>query len=81
MIDGDGQPVGVQPPDFGQQRPRMGDRLLLEIIAERKIAEHFKECVMPRGIADIVEIIMLAASAHAFLAGDCARNSAAFQGR
>ena len=47
----------------------MDNRLFLEIIAERKIAEHLKKCVVPRGIADIVEVIMLAARAHAFLAG------------
>src|SRR5690606_5264747 len=33
------------------------------------IAEHLEEGVMPRGVADIVEIVMLAAGAHAFLRG------------
>lgn len=38
----------------------MGDRLFLEIVAEREIAQHFKEGMVPRSIADIVEIVMLA---------------------
>jgi hypothetical protein len=67
MIDGDGQPVLVEPPVAGQQGPGMGDRLVLEIIAEREIAEHLEEGMVPGGVADIVEIIMLATGPHAFL--------------
>ena len=40
---------------------------VLEIIAEREIAQHFEESVMARGIADVVEVVVLAAGAHAFL--------------
>ena len=47
--------------------------MLFEIIAEGKIAEHFKESVMARGVADIFEVIMLAASAQAFLSTRRAR--------
>ena len=50
----------------------MGDRLFLEIIAEREIAEHLEEGVVPRGIADIVEIVVLAARADAFSGEDVA---------
>ena len=57
----------------------MGDRLFLEIVAEGEIAQHFEEGVMPRGIADIVEIVVLAAGAHAFLAGDGTRRGAGFK--
>jgi alanyl-tRNA synthetase len=39
-----------------------------EIIAEREIAEHFEESMMTRRVADIVQIIMLTARTHAFLA-------------
>src|SRR5262249_13996785 len=38
--------------------------------AEREVAEHLEEGVMPRGVADIVEIVVLAAGAHAFLRRD-----------
>ena len=40
---------------------------VLEIIAEREIAHHLEEGVVPGGVADIVEIVVLAAGAHAFL--------------
>ena len=68
VIDGDAQAGRVQPPFAGQQIPGQGDGAFLEIIAEREIAQHFKEGMMPGGIADIVQIIVLAAGAHAFLA-------------
>jgi hypothetical protein len=55
------------------QRPGVLDRLLLEVVAEAEIAEHLEEGVMPGGVADIVEIVVLAAGAHAFLRGGGAR--------
>ena len=67
VIDGRGQPVGAQPPFLRKQVPRKLDRAILEIIAEREIAEHFEEGVVPRGIADIVEIVVLATGTNAFL--------------
>ena len=79
VIDGDQQFVFGQTPFARQQRPGMGDRLVLEIIAEREIAQHFKERVVPRGIADIVEIVVLAPGAHAFLRGGGARRGPRFQ--
>ena len=69
VVNRDQQLVLGQPPFTGQQCPGMCDRLFLEIIAEREIPEHFKERMMPRGIADIIKIIVLAACAYAFLAG------------
>ena len=66
-IDGDEQAVLRQAKFLGDKVPGEFDRAILEIIAEREIAEHLEECVMARGIADIVEVIMLAAGAHAFL--------------
>ena len=45
------------------------DRPLLEIVAEGEIAEHFKESMVPRGEPDIVQVIVLATGAHAFLRG------------
>ena len=57
----------------------MGDRLVLEIIAERKIAEHFEERMVPRGVADIVEIVMFAPRPHALLTGRRFAIRAAFE--
>ena len=50
-----------------QQVPGKLDRVFLEIIAERKIPEHLEKRLMPRGLADLVQVVMLAAGAHAFL--------------
>ena len=68
-IDGCRQFVLRQAEFLGDQIPRQLDGAVLEIIAEREIAEHLEKGVMPRGVADIVEIVVLAAGAHAFLRG------------
>ena len=69
VIDGDRQLVFRQTEILGQQLPSKGNSLFLEIVAKGKIPQHFKESVVTRGIADIVQIIVLAARAHAFLGG------------
>ena len=68
-IDGDQQPVVRQAEFLGDQVPGELDRALLEIVAEREVAEHLEEGVVARGVADIVEVVVLAAGAHAFLRG------------
>ena len=45
----------------------MGDRLFLEIVAEAEIPQHLEERMVPGGVADIVEIVVLATGADAFL--------------
>ena len=67
VIDGDEEPVFRQAEDLRDQAPGELDRVGLEIVAEGKIAEHLKECVMACCIADIVEVIVLAAGPDAFL--------------
>ena len=79
VIDGDAQAVLVQAPFAGQQIPGQGDCLFLEIIAEREIAQHFKEGVVAGGVTHIVQIIVLAAGAHAFLAAGGLRVGARFE--
>ena len=69
VIDGDEQLVLGQAEILDDQFPGEFDGLLLEIIAKGEIAEHFEKRVMARGIADIVEVVVLAAGAHAFLRG------------
>jgi hypothetical protein len=49
--------------------PGKGIASVLEIVAEGEIAEHLEEGVVARGVADIVEVVVLAAGAHAFLRG------------
>ncbi len=67
------QLVGRHLPDVGQQRPREGQRLLLEVVAEREVAEHLEEGVMPVRRPDVVEVVVLAADAHHLLRGRGAR--------
>ena len=59
--------------------PCPGDGFFLEIITERKIAEHFEKGMMTRRDADIFQIVMLAAGARAFLAGNRPCVAAVFQ--
>ncbi len=52
---------------LGDQIPGERYRLFLEVVAKGEIAEHFEEGVVAGGIADIVEVVVLAACSHAFL--------------
>ncbi len=72
-IDGDQKPILGQREVFSDKCPRQLDRAILEIISERKVAEHLEEGVVARGIADIVEIVVFAAGAHTFLRAHGAR--------
>ncbi len=72
-IDRDQKLLDRQAEFLGDQVPGELNRPFLEIIAEREIAEHLEEGVVARGVADIVEVVMLAAGAHAFLRGGGAR--------
>ena len=56
-----------------EQLPREGDRVGLEVVAEREVAEHLEERVVARRVADVVEVVVLAAGAHALLRGGRAR--------
>jgi hypothetical protein len=67
VVDRDQQLLLVDAEFLRQQVPGKLDRALLEIVAEGEVAEHLEEGVVARGVADIVEIVVLAAGAHAFL--------------
>ena len=69
VVDGDEELVLRQAEVAGQQLPGVGDRAFLEVVAEGEVAEHLEEGVVARGIADVVEVVVLAAGAHALLAG------------
>ena len=64
VIDSDAQLILGNVEIFGQQLPCEGDRLFFEIIAKGKIPQHFKERMVARCIAHIVQIIVLATCAH-----------------
>ncbi len=73
LIDRDRELFRRQSIDFGQQFPAIVDRVALEIVAEREVAEHFEERVMAGCVADVFEVVVLAAGAHAALRGRGAR--------
>ena len=49
----------------------------LEVVAEGEVAEHLEERVVPRGAADVLEVVVLAARADALLGGGRPRRSRA----
>ena len=61
------QPGGVELPDFGEELPGPGDRVLFEVVAEAPVAEHLEEGVVVGVPADIVQVVVLAAGADALL--------------
>src|SRR5579875_3578607 len=63
----------AEPLGTGDQFPRECDSILLEVIAEGEVAQHFEKRVMAAGVADVFEIIMLAARADTLLRGGCPR--------
>ena len=64
------EPVLGQPILPRQELPAKGNGLPLEVVAEREIPKHLEKGVMPRGPAHILEVVVLAARAHALLGGD-----------
>ena len=67
VIDGDVEAALVELQIDGEKLPGEGDRLLLEVVAEGEVAEHLEEGVVAGGPADVFQVVMLAAGAHAFL--------------
>ena len=64
-INGDIQFVRIQFQDLGQKFPGPGNGFFLEIIAEREVAQHFKERMVTGCTAYVVDIV----GADALLAG------------
>src|SRR4029077_19268621 len=62
LIDWNSEPTGRS-----DEFPSVGDGILFEIVAKGKVSEHFKKRVMAVGEADVFQVIVLAAGAHAFL--------------
>ena len=76
-IDGDPQPLRRDAERAGDELPGEGDGLALEVVAEAEVAEHLEERVMARGVANVLEVVVLAAGADAALAAGRARIAAA----
>ena len=77
-VDGDPELSRVEPVIPGDEFPAEVDRVFFEIVAERKISQHLEKRVVPRGMAHVLEIVVLAADPHAFLAGGGAAVGALF---
>ncbi len=60
----------------GHELPGEADRLALEVLAEREVAQHLEEGVVAGGVPDVLQIVVLAAGAYAALAGGRARVAA-----
>src|SRR5207249_2084886 len=59
--------------------PGERDRVLLEVVAEGKVAEHLEKGVVARRVADLFQVVVLAAGSDALLARDRAAKVATFQ--
>ena len=59
-VDGDPQPVAVEPEHLGEQLPGQGDGLLLEVVAEAEVAQHLEEGEVAGGVADVLDVVVLA---------------------
>ena len=57
----------TQPVLIGQKCPAETDGIALEIITKREITQHFKKGMVARCIADVFQVIVLAAGAHTAL--------------
>ena len=66
----DVQSFGRQAPDLSQQFPRPFDGLGFEVVAERPVAQHLEEGVVVGVPSNIFQVVVLAASADAFLGVD-----------
>ena len=58
-----------EPLRAGDELPRERDRVALEVVAEGEVPQHLEEGVVPLGVAHLFEVVVLAARAHALLAG------------
>src|SRR5262249_55552064 len=69
VVDRRPHALGGQPVNLGEQFPRVADRVALEVVPEAEIAQHLEERMVARGIADVLQVVVLAARAHAPLRG------------
>ena len=69
----------IQPLVGSQKLPGVMDGVTLEIVAEAEVAQHLEEGVVTRGVADVFQVVVLAAGTHTLLAGGGAGIGALFQ--
>ena len=69
VVDRAPQALRIQAEREDEEVPGEMDRFALEVIAEGEVAEHLEEGVVARGVAHVLQIVVLAPGAHAALAG------------
>jgi len=52
---------------MGKELPGKLDCLALEVVAEAEVAQHLEESVMACGVADVLQVVVLAAGTYAAL--------------
>jgi len=67
LVDRDPETVLGKPHRDRQEFPGPGNRLVLEVVAEREIPQHLEEGVMAGRVADVLEVVVLASRADGFL--------------
>ena len=67
LEDGDPHAVGIDAETLGDQLPCPGTRFLFEVIAEGKVAKHFKEGQVAGGVTHILKVVVLAPGTDALL--------------
>ncbi len=77
--DGDVELVFGEAVVLRDEVPGELDGFGFEVVAEGEVAEHLEEGVMAAGVADVFEIVVLAAGADAFLRGGGAGVVAGFE--
>jgi len=77
--DGDVEAVLREGEFLGDEGQGEVDGVGFEVVAEGEVAEHLEEGVMAASVADVFEVVVLAAGADAFLGGGSARVVALFQ--
>ena len=59
------QSVTVERENVRDEFPRPIDGVFLEVAAEAEVAEHLEQRLVARGIADVLQVVVLASGAHA----------------
>ncbi len=65
--DGDPETFSVNAQGVRQEFPAVGNRFFLEIVAEGEVSKHFEEGVVAGRSSDVLEIVVFARDAKAFL--------------
>ena len=56
---------------LGQKLPGVMNRLSFEVVTKTEVPQHFKESVVPRGVANVIQVVMLATRSYTSLTTCC----------